>query len=55
MKTVLSLLTLAVGLAFTVPAFAQDNCSQQKDREACEKVSCYWHADTKTCAAKPPQ
>ena len=55
MKTVLSLLTLAVGLAFTVPAFAQADCSQNQTQEACMKSNCFWHADTKTCSAKPPQ
>ena len=53
MKTVLSLFTLAVGLAFTVPAFAQADCSQNQTQEDCVKNSCYWHADTKTCSAKP--
>jgi len=39
MKTVISILTLTVGLAFTVPAFAQEHCKQQQTQEACKKES----------------
>jgi hypothetical protein len=55
MKTVISILTLTVGLAFTVPAFAQEHCKQQQTQEACKKEGCYWDAQAKTCSAKPPQ
>jgi len=55
MKTILSILALAVGLAFIVPAFAAGNFSDQKTREACMKVGGYWHAKTKTCSGKIPQ
>jgi hypothetical protein len=51
MKTVISILTLTIGLAFTVPAFAQEHCSQQQTKEACEKESCQWDSGTKTCKA----
>jgi hypothetical protein len=30
MKTVISILALSVGLAVTVPAFAQEHCKQQQ-------------------------
>jgi len=55
MKIILSIFTLAVGLAFIVPAFAAGNFSDQKTREACMKVGGYWHAKTKTCSGKIPQ
>jgi len=50
MKTVISILTLTVGLAFTVPAFAQEHCKQQQTQEACVKEGCSW--DGKACSAK---
>ena len=53
MKTVISIVTLTVGLAFTVPAFAQEHCKQQQTQEACKKEGCFW--DGKACSAKPPQ
>ena len=51
MKTVISLLTLVVSLVFTVPAFAQEHCSQQQTQEACKKEGCQWDSGTKTCKA----
>jgi hypothetical protein len=51
MKTALSLVTLVVSLAFILPAFAQEHCSQQQTKEACEKESCQWDSGTKTCKA----
>jgi hypothetical protein len=54
MKIILSIFALVVGLAFTVPAFAAGNFSEQKTREACMKVGGYWHAKTKTCSGKTP-
>ena len=53
MKTLVSILTLTVGLAFTGPAFAQEHCKQQQTQEACKKEGCFW--DGKACSAKPPQ
>ena len=50
MKTVISVLALTVGLAFTVPAFAQEHCKQQQTQEDCVKEGCSW--DGKTCSAK---
>jgi hypothetical protein len=47
-KTVLSILTLAVSLAFIVPAFAQD-AKDQKTQEDCLKVGGVWDSQTKTC------
>jgi hypothetical protein len=52
MKTILSILILVVGFAFTVPAFAQD-VSQAQTREACDKVWGYWDSDAKKCNANP--
>ena len=51
MKALLSIFTLAVGLAFTVPAFAAD-VTKAKTQADCEKAGGTWDAQTSKCHKK---
>jgi hypothetical protein len=51
MKSLISMLTLAMALAFTGPAFAGD-VSTAKTQADCEKAGGAWDADTNTCSEK---
>jgi hypothetical protein len=51
MKGLLSIVTLSVGIAFTVPAFAGD-VSTAKTEDECQTAGGVWNADTATCEAK---
>ena len=44
MKTLASIITLGLAIAFTVPAFAAPTT-----KAACEKAHMTWDAATKTC------
>ena len=52
MKTIISILALALALAFTVPAFAGDVATAKTEAD-CKAAGGVWDAATKTCAAKP--
>ena len=51
MKTVISILAVALALAFTVPAFAGD-VTKAKTEADCKKAGGIWDAKTNTCSAK---
>jgi hypothetical protein len=51
MKGLVSILALALALAFTGPAFAGD-VSAAKTEADCSKAGGVWDAATNTCAAK---
>jgi hypothetical protein len=46
MKTLVSLITLSLVVAFTAPAFA----GAPKNQAACEKAKMHWDAATKKCS-----
>ena len=48
MKTLVSIITLGLAIAFTAPAFAADKAPTTK--AACEKAHMKWYAATKTCS-----
>ena len=51
MKGLVSILALALALAFTGPAFA--GAAAAKTEADCTKAGGVWDAATNTCAAKP--
>lgn len=51
MKTILSILALALALGFTGPAFAGD-VTKAKTEADCTKAGGTWDADAKTCSEK---
>ena len=51
MKGLASIIALALAIAFTGPAFAQD-VTTAKTAADCEKAGGVWDAATNTCAAK---
>ena len=51
MKTVISILAVALGLAFIGPAFAAD-VTKAKTEADCKKAGGMWDAKTNTCSAK---
>ena len=50
MKGLLSIVAVAVGIAFTVPAFAGD-VRPAKTEDECQTAGGGWNADTATCEA----
>jgi hypothetical protein len=48
MKTIVSILVIAIGLGFTSLAFAQD-VSTPKTEGECQQTGGLWHPDTATC------
>jgi hypothetical protein len=53
MKGLVSILALALALAFTGPAFAGDEAAAKTEAD-CTKAGGVWDAATNTCAAKKP-
>jgi hypothetical protein len=53
MKGLVSILALALALAFTGPAFAGDVTAAKIEAD-CAKAGGVWDAATNTCAAKKP-
>jgi hypothetical protein len=53
MKALVSILALALALAFTGPAFAGDVTAAKTEAD-CKKAGGVWDAATNTCAAKKP-
>jgi hypothetical protein len=53
MKGLVSILALALALAFTGPAFAGDVTAAKTEAD-CTKAGGVWDAATNTCAAKKP-
>jgi len=53
MKGLVSILALALALAFTGPAFAGDPTAAKTEAD-CTKAGGVWDAATNTCAAKKP-
>lgn len=51
MKTVLSMLVLALALAFTGPVFAQDP-TMATDKASCDKAGGVWDDAAKKCSPK---
>jgi len=51
MKSLISILTVALALAFTGPAFAQD-VTTAKTQADCEKAGGMWDAATSKCSEK---
>lgn len=54
MKGLVSILALALALAFTGPAFATSHEAAAKTEADCTKAGGVWDAATNTCAAKKP-
>jgi hypothetical protein len=52
MKTFISILTLALAIGLTVPAFAGDVTAAKKAEEQCQSDGGNWDAKTKTCSGK---
>jgi hypothetical protein len=52
MKTFISIFTVTLALAFTVPAFAGDVPAAKKAEEQCQKDGGNWDAKSKTCSGK---
>ena len=52
MKTLVSVLAVAVALAFTGPAFAAGDVTKAKTAAECAKAGGIWNAATNTCTAK---
>jgi hypothetical protein len=53
MKGLVSILAVALALAFTGPAFAGDVTAAKTEAD-CTKAGGVWDAATNTCAAKKP-
>jgi hypothetical protein len=51
MKTIISILAVALGFAFTVPAFAGD-VTKAKTEADCKKAGGTWDAKMKMCMGK---
>ena len=49
MKTLVSMFALAVALAFTGPAFAED-VSKATDQASCDKAGGVWNSQSNECA-----
>ena len=52
MKTIFSILALALALGFTGPAFAGDDVTKAKTEADCTKAGGTWDADAKACSKK---
>jgi hypothetical protein len=52
MKTLITIFAIALALAFTVPAFAQD-LSTAKNPDDCAAAGGVWDIKTKTCQPPP--
>ena len=53
MKTVTSMLVLALALAFTAPAFAgAGDVTKATDKASCDKAGGVWDDTAKKCSAK---
>jgi hypothetical protein len=52
MKTFVSAFALALALAFTGPAFAQDDVTKATDKASCEKAGGMWDDAAKKCSKK---
>jgi hypothetical protein len=52
MKTFVSAFALALALAFTGPAFAQDDVTKATDKASCEKAGGMWDDTAKKCSKK---
>jgi hypothetical protein len=52
MRTVISVLALALALAFSGPAFAQDDVTKATDKASCDKAGGVWDDATKKCSKK---
>ena len=52
MKTLIAMITLALALAFTGPAFAGD-VTTAKSQADCEKAGGLWDAQAYKCSPKP--
>jgi len=52
MKTLVSVLAVAVALAFTGPAFAAGDVTKAKTAAECGKAGGIWNAATNICTAK---
>ena len=52
MKTFASILALALALAVTGPAFAEDDVTKATDKASCDKAGGVWDDTAKKCSAK---
>ena len=52
MKTLVSVLAVAVAVAFTGPTFAAGDVTKAKTAAECAKAGGIWSAATNTCTAK---
>ena len=52
MKTLVSVLAVAVAVAFTGPTFAAGDVTKAKTAAECAKAGGIWNAATNTCTAK---
>ena len=52
MKTFASMLALALALAVTGPAFAQEDVTKATDKASCDKAGGVWDDTAKKCSAK---
>ncbi len=52
MKTFASMLALALALAVTGPAFAQEDVTKATDKASCDKAGGVWDDTAKKCSAR---
>ena len=52
MKTFASMLALALALAVTGPALAEDDVTKATDKASCDKAGGVWDDTAKKCSAK---
>jgi hypothetical protein len=52
MKTLISMLALALALGFSGPAFAQDDVTKATDKASCDKAGGVWDDTAKKCSKK---
>jgi hypothetical protein len=52
MKTLISMLALALALAVSGPAFAQDDVTKATDKASCDKAGGVWDDTAKKCSKK---
>jgi hypothetical protein len=51
-KTLISMLALALALAVSGPAFAQDDVTKATDKASCDKAGGVWDDTAKKCSKK---
>jgi hypothetical protein len=52
MKSIVYIVAVALGIAFTAPAFAAGDVTAAKTKADCKKAGGMWDAKTSVCSAK---